>query len=293
MKQLLLILNPKAGLKKAAKKLPDIISVFNRADFDVHTYITTQSGDAVNAVAKLGKKMDLIVCCGGDGTFNETVTGIIRAKLHVPLGYIPAGSTNDFANSLDLNQNIVKAAEQIISGTIHEYDAGKFGSRYFSYVASFGMFTKSSYATPQGLKNTLGHMAYLLGGINELSKIRREKLRIELPDEVLEDEYIFGAICNSTSVGGILTLDPNVVDMADGVFELLLIRAPKSIAELNECIISLLNRTYDCKMITFRSTSTLKIFTDPQMMWTLDGEMANGSDEIKIENLHNRIKLIH
>ncbi|MBR5479375.1 MAG: YegS/Rv2252/BmrU family lipid kinase [Clostridia bacterium] len=293
MKQLLLILNPKAGLKKAAKKLPDIISVFNRADFDVHTYITTQSGDAIDAVAKLGKKMDLIVCCGGDGTFNETITGIIRAKLDVPLGYIPAGSTNDFANSLNLNQNIVKSAEQIVAGSIHEYDVGKFGSRYFSYVASFGMFTKSSYATPQELKNTLGHMAYLLGGITELSKIRREKLRIELPNEVLEDEYIFGAICNSTSVGGVLTLDPNVVDMADGVFELLLIRAPRNITELNECILSLLNRTYECKMITFRTASTLKISASPQMMWTLDGEMANGSDEIKVENLHNRIKLIH
>ncbi len=293
MKQLLLILNPAAGLKKAVRRLAEIIAVFNRADFDVHTYVTAQSGDAVKAIDTLGKKMDLIVCCGGDGTFNETITGIIKAGLDVPLGYIPAGSTNDFASSLKLESDVVKAAQQIVDGKITEYDIGKYGDRYFSYVASFGMFTKSSYATPQSLKNTLGHMAYLLSGITELSNIRKELIRFEIGDEIIEDEYIFGAVCNSTSVGGILTLDPNIVDMCDGKFEILLVRAPKSIQELHECVVSILNRTYNCKMITFRTASSVKIQANPKMSWTLDGEKANGADEIKVENLHRRIKLVH
>lgn len=293
MKQLLLILNPTAGLKKAAKRLSDIISVFNRADFDVHTYITAQSGDATDAVIKFGKNMDLIVCCGGDGTFNETITGIIRAKLDVPVGYIPSGSTNDFANSLKLKTDVVEAAKDIVNGKITEYDIGKYGDRYFSYVASFGMFTKSSYATPQSLKNTLGHMAYILSGITELSKIRNENIRLELSDEVIEGEYIFGAICNSTSVGGILTLDPDVVDMCDGKFEILLVRMPKNLQELHEFIVSILNHTYNCKMITFRSADAVKIMADKKMPWTLDGEQANGADVIKVENLHSRIKLMH
>lgn len=293
MKNLLLIINPTAGLKKAVRRMADIISVFNRAEYDVHTYITAKSGDATDAVIKFGKDMDLIVCCGGDGTFNETITGIIKAGINIPLGYVPAGSTNDFASSLNLNADVVEAARQIVSGKVTEYDIGKYGDRYFSYVASFGMFTKSSYSTPQSLKNTMGHMAYILSGITELSNIRKENIRIELADEVIEDEFIFGAICNSTSVGGILTLDPSIVDMCDGKFELLLVRAPSNIQELHEFIVSILNRSYKCKMITFRSASSIKIQADPKMSWTLDGEQANGSDTIKIDNLHRRIKLIH
>ena len=293
MKNLLLILNPAAGQKKAAKKLPEIISIFNRADYDVHTFVTAQRGDATDAVVKLGAGMDLIVCCGGDGTFNETITGLMKSNLDVPLGYIPAGSTNDFANSLKLKTNVLEAANQIVNGKLCDYDVGAYGDRFFSYVASFGMFTKSSYATPQGLKNTLGHMAYFLSGITELSKIRKEHVKLELPDETIEGDYIFGAICNSTSVGGILTLDPNIVDMCDGKFEILLVRTPKNLQELHEFIVSILNRTYDCKMITFRSASSVKISTNPDIVWTLDGERADGSGNITIENLHCRIKLIH
>jgi len=293
MKQLLLILNPTAGQKKAAKHLAEIISTFNRAGYDVHTFVTSQRGDATDAVIKLGTAMDLIVCCGGDGTFNETITGLIRSGLDIPMGYIPAGSTNDFANSLKLKTNIAEATNQIVSGKVCEYDVGIYGDRYFSYVASFGIFTKSSYATPQGLKNTLGHMAYFLSGITELSKIRKEHVKMELPDETIEGDYIFGAICNSVSVGGILTLDPNIVDMRDGKFEILLVRTPKNLQELHEFIVSILNHTYDCKMITFRSASSVKITTNPDMVWTLDGEKAEGATDISIENLHCRIKLIH
>ena len=275
MKQLLLIVNPGAGTKKASKHLSEIISIFNQADFDTHVCITVKHGDAIDAIKKLGFKMDLIVCCGGDGTLNETVTGIVEAELDIKLGYIPAGSTNDFASSLNLSGDILTAAKQIIDGDTYRYDVGKFADRYFTYVASFGAFTKASYATPSNIKNTLGHMAYILGGIQELSNIRAEHMRLELDDEILEGDYLFGAICNSTSLGGILTLDPSLVDMSDGKLELLLIRVPKDIQELHECILALTTQKYNCGMITFRSAASIKVETKQELTWSLDGERAD------------------
>lgn len=293
MKQLLLILNPTAGTKKADKYLSKIITVFNQAEYDTHVYITTCKGDATKAVKLLGKQKDLIVCCGGDGTLNETITGIMEEQLQVPIGYIPAGSTNDFANSLHLSNDVVEAAKQIVNGEIKLYDVGKFNDRYFSYIASFGAFTKSSYSTPQSVKNTLGHLAYILDGIQEITSIRKEHLRMEVDGEIIEDDYLFGAICNSTSVGGILTLHPDVVDMGDGKFEILLIRSPKYIQELHECAVALRSKKYDCGMITFRSANNMKITANPEMNWTLDGEKADGCEIINVDNLHQKMKLVH
>ena len=215
MKKMLFVINPYAGMRKASKVLAEILAVFNRAEYDVRVYVTAGQGDAIGAVERLSEGMDLVVCCGGDGTFNETITGLMNADRKVPVGYIPAGSTNDFATSLRLSSDCVEAARQIVEGVPNAYDAGKFGGRYFSYVASFGAFTKASYSTPQNVKNLLGHVAYLLEGMQELSQIRKLHVKMILDgEEVLEDDYIFGAVCNSTSVGGIMTLDPSQVDLS-------------------------------------------------------------------------------
>ncbi len=292
MKKMLFILNPCAGTRKANKVLPEILSVFNRADYDVHIYITEKQKDATQAVKALAPGMDLVVCCGGDGTFNETITGLLESELDLPLGYIPAGSTNDFASSLRLPADPIAAAKAIAGGQPERYDVGRFGSRYFSYVASFGAFTRASYATPQNVKNALGHTAYILGGISELSQIRKEHVKVELDGEILEDDFVFGAICNSTSLGGILTLDPKQVDMGDGMFELLLVRAPQSMAELTECILAVQKQQYNCKMITFRSAREVVIHASPDMTWTLDGEREEGHDTVTATNLHHAIRLM-
>ncbi len=292
MKKMLFILNPSAGMRKANKALVEILDIFNRADFDVRTYITAGPGDAVSAVKAMAPGADVVVCCGGDGTLNETVTGLLEADLDIPIGYIPTGSTNDFAASLKLPSDPIAAAQLITEGTPQPIDVGQFGSRYFSYVASFGAFTKASYNTPQNIKNALGHTAYLLEGIHELSQIRKTRVRLELDGEILEDDYLFGAVCNSTSVGGILTLDPNQVDMADGQFEVLLVRAPRELSEITECIMAVQKQQYNCRMMTFRSTKSLTVYTDGDMFWTLDGEKATGSSAIAIGNLHHAIRLI-
>ena len=292
MKKMLFLLNPYAGTRKANKVLADILAVFNRAGFDVHTYITAGPGDGTVAVKALAPGMDLVVCCGGDGTFNETINGLMSAKLDIPIGYIPTGSTNDFACSLHLAADPVAAAQQIVEGTEIALDIGQFGSRYFSYVASFGAFTKASYSTPQNIKNALGHTAYLLESIRELSQIRKTHVRLELDGNVLEDDYLFGAVCNSTSVGGILTLDPNQVDMSDGMFEVLLVRAPRDLLEITECISAVQKQQYSCRMMTFRSAKQVNIFTDADMFWTLDGEKESGRKEVTVTNLHHAIRLI-
>ena len=293
MKKLLFIMNPLAGMKKANRYLADIIALFNRAGYDVLTYMTAAPGDCVTAVEQKAAGMDLIVCVGGDGTFNETVSGLLRTGLDIPVGYIPAGSTNDFATSLKLPTNVLEAAQLIAEGEPVAYDVGRFDNRYFTYVASFGAFTRVSYATPQSVKNALGHTAYLLGGLQEISQIRPFHVRFDLDDgQVIEDDFIFGAISNSTSVGGILTLDPKQVDMQDGKFELFLVRAPKDVLELSECAKALTEQKYNCKVITFCSASRITVTAPPDMNWTLDGEMEPGHDTVSVENLHHSIRLM-
>lgn len=293
MKKLLFVLNPCAGMRKANKILAEIIAVFNRANYAVTTYITEAQGDGEQFVMQQATDMDLVVCCGGDGTFNETVSGILKSGADVPIGYIPAGSTNDFAGSLKLPLDPLEAARQIVTGTPKALDLGQFGDhRFFSYVASFGAFTRTSYTTPQSIKNVLGHTAYLLSGIQEISQIRAIPVRLNVDGQIIEDKFIFGAICNSTSVGGILTLSPSLVDLQDGKFELLLVRVPHDLVELGECIRAIQRQQYNCKMITFLSGSHIQIQADPEMSWTLDGEWKKGEAEIEVVNMRRAYKLM-
>ena len=292
MEKLLLIINPCAGQKKAKKLLAEIIDIFNRANFTVITHITSGSGDAEAACIRYADQVSRIVCCGGDGTFNETVSGVLKSGKDIPIGYIPAGSTNDFASSLHLSNDLLQAARDIVDGQPKRLDIGLFGKRFFSYVASFGAFTRTSYTTPQNMKNALGHTAYVLSGIQELSQIRSHTLQFTMPDgSIIEDNFLFGAISNSTSVGGILTLAPDRVDMADGKLELLLIRAPKDLFELSDCVRALQQKTYNSPMITFLSTNSVTISAPEEMYWTIDGEQESGHAQIEVSCLHQAIQV--
>lgn len=292
MKKMLFVMNPYAGQRRANRYLADILSIFNRAGYRVESYMTGARGEATDIVRQYAPEMDLVACCGGDGTFNETVNGLLHSKVNIPVGYIPAGSTNDFAASLGLPTNILQAAETVVTGEPSTLDVGKFGDRYFSYVASFGAFTRTSYATPQSVKNALGHAAYILGGISELSQLRTEHVKLQLDDEMVEDDFLFGAVSNSTSVGGVLSLDPKQVDLRDGKFEVLLLRSPRELGELSECIRAVQTAEYNCKMLTFTPASRITIWADAGMPWTLDGEMEPGHEEVTIENIHCGLKVM-
>lgn len=293
MKTILLVVNPCSGQKKAKKQLCDIVEVFNRAGYKVLTYITACPGDGETAVMNYASEVDRIVCCGGDGTFNETVSGVLKSGKEIPIGYIPSGSTNDFAASLHLSSNLLQAAQDAANGTPRRLDVGCFGGRYFTYVASFGAFTRTSFTTPQSMKNIMGHAAYVLSGIQELSQLHSRRLRFELKDDlVIEDDFIFGAISNSTSVGGVLTLAPDLVDMTDGMFELLLIRTPKDLFELGECVRALQQKDYSCPMLTFLKTDCVTVFPPEDMPWTLDGEQEHGHWEVSVQCLQQAIQVI-
>lgn len=292
-KRLLLILNPISGKMTGKRHLADVLERFCRGGYIPTVFVTTACGDACRLAATHGGEADLVVCLGGDGTFNEVVTGLLEAGHTTPMGYIPCGSTNDFAAGIGLKKTIPEAADAILEGTPHTYDVGMFGDRYFSYVASFGIFTRASYATPQNVKNALGHLAYVLEGIKELSNIRPWHLRFEVDGQTVEGDYIFGAVSNATSLGGVLKMDPAAVDMNDGRLELLLVKMPRNATELSECIRALAEQRYDTDAITFMSGTEFLVTADPTMDWTLDGEWGSGGEKISIRNRRDAITLIH
>ncbi len=292
-KNLLLILNPISGKLAGKRHLAEVLEKFCRADYVPTAFVTIEAGHAARLAEQYGGQMDLVVCLGGDGTFNEVVSGLLRGGHTTPIGYIPCGSTNDFASSIGLKKSIPAAADAIIAGQPHTYDIGCFGERYFSYVASFGIFTRASYATPQDIKNTLGHLAYVLEGVKELSNIQSHRVRLEVDGVVLEDDYLFGAVSNCLTVGGILALNPERVDLSDGKLELLLVKMPRNPVELSDCIRALVEQKYDSDCITFLSGKTFTITAPPDMEWSLDGEWGPAAQQASIRILPGAVTLIH
>ncbi len=292
MKKALLIINPKAGKAKVRPALFDIINAIAKHGYTVTVALTQKPGHAVTLTREMAKEHNVVVCSGGDGTFNEVVSGLISSGTNVPIGYIPSGSTNDFANTLGLSKDLKRAAEDAVAGVRKNMDIGSFNDRYFSYIASFGAFTRASYATPQDSKNVLGHLAYILESIKDIPSIKAEHVKIETESKVYEDEYIFGAVANSTSVAGIISLDDKIVMLNDGKFELLLVKKPPNMGELSKCINALLSQNYNTDLIEFASMESGVITTDEKLVWSLDGERADTDGHVEIKNLHNAIKLI-
>ena len=291
-KRMLVVLNPRAGKMEANKQFVDIIDIFCKGGYDVSVATTACSGDGTKIINENIDNADIVVCIGGDGTFNEALAGIMESGKQIPLGYIPSGSTNDFATSLGLPKEIKEAAQAIVDGVPERFDVGNFNGRYFSYVSSFGAFTRASYEAPQSVKNALGHLAYILEGMKSITSLKGEHIKIIADDKELEGDYIFGAISNSTSVGGILTLNPTTVDMRDGKFEIMLIKNPESLHELNQLLIQLSAKDFNSSMITFMSAKEITIYADKEMPWTLDGEYQEGCEEIHIKNIPSSINII-
>ncbi len=286
-------MNPCAGVKKANKYLADILSVFSVNDYECLVQLTTLKNSAENIVKTYGKNVDLIICIGGDGTFNQTISGMINSGITAKLGYIPGGSTNDFAASIGLSTNPLKAAEDIAYGDPVSLDIGLFNSRPFAYVASFGIFTKTSYKTSRDLKNMLGHVAYILEGMKELTEIKAYALTVKTEEREFSGKYLFGAVCNTTRVGGgMIRLPKEFVDMNDGLFEVLLVKNPENPAEYMQLILDLQSANYNSKSFEFFSAKSLHIDADENMDWTLDGEYEKGTEFIEVKNLHSAISLM-
>ena len=291
-KRLLLILNPRAGQKRANRFLPDIIRLYNDLGFECVTYVTAGVGDAARHVRENAARFDNIVCIGGDGTLNETITGLTENGADCMLGYIPAGSTNDYARSLGLSSDIMTAARDAVCGEPHNFDLGLFNGRSFTYTASCGAFARTSYSTSQTAKNLLGHTAYILEGIRDLPNIRPIRMKVEWDGNVLEGNYIFCAVSNSISIAGILKLAPELVGLNDGLFEVMLVKYPTDPMQFTRMIMALRNSDMSCDMIDFLNVREIRITTEKDVEWTLDGERGECGREFEIINCHNGIRLM-
>ena len=296
-KKLLLIMNPKSGVMLAPKYMSEIIGRFSGAGYLTQVLMTTARGDARQFSHDYGGQSDVVVVSGGDGTLNEVIDGLLSAGHDTPIGYIPSGSTNDFASSIGLPKDIFECVDTIIAGTPQSVDIGSFNGRYFSYVASFGAFTSVTYSVPQNLKNIFGHAAYVMGGITELANLKSVHARFTADPgtpggKVCEGDYLLGAVCNSKSVGGILKLDRLGVDMNDGLMEVLLVKMPHDILALNDIAISMLSGSFKSSQIESFSASDVSVEIDGETHWTLDGEYEAGSSMCEIHTLRSAISLI-
>lgn len=289
---LLFIVNPRAGRTRSTAPLFDAVAHFCASGYLVDLRLTQAREDATRLARELGGKFDAVVCCGGDGTLNETVTGLMDLQSPPPLGYIPAGSTNDFAASLHLPDQPLEAARIITASGGRPLDVGSFNGRPFIYVASFGAFTRASYSAPQNVKNDLGHLAYILEGVKDLSTLRPYRASVATEEECFDGEFLFGAVTNATSVGGLVKLKEDQVCLDDGLFELLLIPNPKSIADLQGLARSLLLQDFTGGGVIFRHVHTLTVQTPEDLPWALDGEFDPGGAQVEIHNLHRRLTFL-
>lgn len=290
-KTMLFIYNPRAGKEKIKGKLSEILDIFAKAGYEMTVYPTQERGDAKNIVADCKRQYDMVVCSGGDGTLDEVVTGMMQSEWKAPIGYIPAGSTNDFGGSLSLPKNMLRAAQIAVSGKNFACDVGAFNQDVFVYIAAFGIFTEVSYGTEQEIKNMIGHMAYLLEGMRSIPNIRSYHMKITYEDKVIEDDFIFGMITNSASVGGFKRITGKHVKLDDGVFEITLIKSPKNPIELNNIIVSLLNRDIDTDAMYCFKASGLTLESLEEVAWTLDGEFGGAHQKVVIENRCKAIDL--
>ncbi len=282
--RLLFVVNPNSGKGEMRHHIVDCVDAFVRAEFEVTLYTTQKSGDATRIVMERGAEFDRIVCSGGDGTLNETVAGLMALNEKPALGYIPSGTTNDFASSLKIPKNPIEATNLIIDGKPYHVDVGQFNDRYFTYVAGFGAFTEVSYSTPQVSKNTLGRLAYILEGIKSLHTLRPYSVTVKTDEQIISDKFIFGMVTNATTVGGFKGIIANDVGLDDGLFEIFLAKAPTNPIELQMTINELLVSPDTNKFITRFKAQRVEFISDEEIPWTLDGEFGGAPKNVEIIN---------
>lgn len=291
MKKLLFVFNPTAGRGRLKSKLFDIVDCFIKHGYRVQVYPTQQKGDATTIVTNESDQYDLLVVAGGDGTLNEVITGLMQANRAVPIGLIPAGSMNDVGHSFKLSRNIMNAANVVMSGRPYSMDIGKFNDKYFIYVAAFGAFTDISYTTSQKNKNVIGNLAYYLEGIKKLSDLKPRLIRIQYGDKVIEEEFLIGLVTNSLFIGGFKNLNYEKTSLNDGLLELLLVKMPKNIIDLEMIVSSLINYKINENLMYYIQAPNLTI-TSEKMEWTLDGEYGGAYEQVEISTCNKAINII-
>ena len=292
MKKLLFIYNPNAGTGVLKPKLSDVLDIFVKAGYEVTVYPTQCYHDAKKKAESYTDTYDLVVCSGGDGTLDEVVTAMMAREDKVPIGYIPTGTTNDFASSLRIPKNLLDAANIAVNGVPFACDVGRFNKDIFVYVAAFGLFTDVSYETKQEMKNVLGHLAYVLEGTKRIFNIPSYHMKVTLDDQVIEDDFVYGMVTNSKSVGGFKGMVGKDVVFDDGEFEVTLIKSPKNPIELNEVVGALVLKQADQKHMYSFKTGHIKFESIEEIPWTLDGEYGGSHDTVEIRDAKKALQIM-
>ena len=293
-RKLMLIINPAAGRGGYKVNLGEALQTLDLGGCRTTLFFTSGRGDAAELAAEHAGEYDTVACVGGDGTLSEVMAGLMRLKDPPPLGYIPMGTANDVASTLDLPKNdTVGAARRILYGTPHPFDVGGFGEKeYFAYIAAFGAFTEVSYATPQSQKKALGHLAYVLQGAAALPRLESYHTRVEYDGGAFEGELVYGSMSNSTSVAGMLRLPEEMVSLGDGMSELVLVKDPGSVMGFSELLDSVLSQRYDSDKLLILHTRRARFRFDKPVPWTRDGEAGGAHQEIELRNYAAPIRMI-
>jgi len=291
-KNLMLVVNPFSGRGVSKFALGTIVLKLCDADYSVTVYTTGEKTAEQLAYEHAGNH-EMIVCVGGDGTLSSVVSGLLRSGVSIPVGYIPTGTANDVATTLALSRDPSTAVQAIIDGSPRPLDIGYFSDeRYFTYIAAFGAFTGAAYSTPQSAKRALGHFAYVLGGLANMAALKARRTIVEFDGGTIEGDFIFGAVANSTSVAGLVKLDPKRVDLADGLFEIILVKQPIVPADFLDIMTSLAGQDYDGDNMLMLHASNAKFTFAEDVAWTVDGEDGGLHREVKIENCNKAISII-
>lgn len=292
VKNLLFIYNPYSGKGMIKDNLSDIIDCFVKNGYQVGVYPTQGRLDAKEQVIHRAYQYDMIVCSGGDGTLNEVVSGIMELPERPALGYIPAGSTNDFSQSIRLPKTMVEAAAIAVNGMPVQVDIGGFGKKKFIYIAAFGAFTDVSYMTPQEMKNILGHSAYIIEAVKNLTSLRTYHMKVTYDNNVIEDDFLYGMVTNSVSVGGFKGITGKNIVLDDGMFEVTLIKQPKNAVDLNVILGAMIGLDVKTNSIISFKASDIVFDADGKVPWVLDGEYGGSPKHIKITNYKKAIKIM-
>lgn len=293
LKKILFVFNPNSGKAEIQPQLFELLDIFVKGGYLPTVYPTQRAGQATEIICEGAGRYDIVAASGGDGTLNEAVSGLVKSGNPQLFGYIPAGTVNDFATSLKIPKDMKKAAQAIVEGEPFRCDVGRFGGRFFTYIAAFGAFTNVAYETPQQYKNMLGRPAYLLEGLRQLPSIHPYRMTVSYDGGEVQGDFIFGMVGNSTSVGGFQKLAGQEVELNDGLFELLLIRRPESITQMQSVINALLRREEDSKELIFRAKSSrFRIQSPDQAPWTLDGEFGGSPSEVEISVLPQALSIL-
>lgn len=293
MKSLLFVYNPHSGKGQIGTKLSEIINIFTKAGYEVTAYPTQRALDGYDRVCLADGKYDLIVCSGGDGTINEVISASMMHTINkTPIGYIPSGSTNDYANALGIPKKMLDAAKMIASSEATSIDVGIFNKRFFNYIAAFGLFTEVSYSTPQKVKNVLGHQAYVFESIKSLSQTKKQKMNIRCNDISFSGEYIYGMVSNSNSVGGFKNVMTNDVVLNDGLFEVTLVKAPRTPLDVQQIVAGMFSKNHKSPMVERIKTNHIVFESEKSVAWTLDGENGDEHQRVEISVMPKAVEII-